>query len=85
MRSGCATCSSSLLANEAARRDIGDAESLADRGKARGRPLPLQLVDVVKERRIGSERCEFLEQQCECAVLAEYFRRKILDFPIPRK
>ena len=37
----------------------------------RRRTAPAQRLDLLEERRIGAQRREFLEEQCEIALFAE--------------
>ena len=47
--------------------------------KVAGRSAPLELVDVPKERRVGLERGELLEQERVLAPLAQHLGRKVFD------
>ena len=48
----------------------------------RRRTAPAQRLDQLKERRIGAQRREFLEEQRELARSAENVRRKVFDPPV---
>jgi hypothetical protein len=39
--------------------------------ECRRRAAPAQCLGIVEERRIGAQRCEILEEQCEIAPFAE--------------
>ena len=53
----CRLACANLRRSSNARKEIGGVEPLAHGGKFRGRAAPLQLVDVRKEFRIGSQGC----------------------------
>ena len=42
-------------------------------------PRLLQLIDIREQGRVGSQRRERLEQQCQLAVLAQHLGREFLD------
>jgi hypothetical protein len=46
------------------------------------RTTPAQRLDLLKERRIGAQGREFLEEQCELALFAENLPRKVLDLTV---
>src|SRR6266550_3333492 len=43
---------------------------------------PAQRLDLPKERRIGAQRCEILEEQREIALFAENVRREVFDLTV---
>src|ERR1051325_4525392 len=46
------------------------------------RTAPAQRLDLLKERRIGAQRREILEEQREIALFTENFPRKVFDPPV---
>ena len=54
-------------------------DALYERGECGGRSAPRELIDVVEERRVGSERGQLLEKQRLVAALAEHLRREGFD------
>ena len=52
---------------------------LGPRAERFRRPLPLQHIDVAKERRVGSQRREILEEQGVVAVVAQDLVGQLLD------
>src|SRR5688572_11535828 len=59
------------------------AETLREFGKPARRPSPPQLLDVLEERRVGSQRRQRLEQKRELVPSAENGGRELLDGAVP--
>src|SRR5262245_61704971 len=70
---------SSLRSPERARDQALIAQSLRTGREAFGGSPPLQLVDVAKQRCIGPQGRQLLEEQRELALLAQNRRREVLD------
>src|SRR6185295_12933406 len=54
-------------------------EALRIRGKRGGGAAPTQVVDVAEEGRVGPERRQSLESQCQVAVVPQFVGRKALE------
>src|SRR5689334_10921411 len=63
---------SRILQLDNTRQETRVTESLRDGGKSRCRPAPTDLVDIAKERSIGAQRSERLEQKRHLFVVAEH-------------
>src|SRR5216684_1178943 len=54
-----------------------------ERRKPRRRTFPTQLIDLLEERRVNSQRREFFEQQRELTILRlKDFSRKLFDVAV---
>src|SRR5664279_5181562 len=56
---------------------------LGPRRARSSRAAPAQLVHILEQRFVGSERCEILEQKREVALGAQYRWRKAFDGAVP--
>src|SRR5438477_49532 len=63
----------------AALHPAGRSHALRHRGESLARPAPLELFHIAKERRVGAERGEPLEEKRRLATLTQHLGRETLD------